>query len=50
MIEKVPPFDTRNVDALMAADEVMRYCNYCGQSFESVQGNLERLCPDCRED
>lgn len=40
----------------MSADDgskekkTQRHCNYCGQLFESTEGGLERLCPECRED
>ncbi|MDM7918426.1 MAG: hypothetical protein QUS12_04590 [Methanosarcina sp.] len=31
-------------------EKTQRRCNYCGKPFESTVGDLERLCPDCRED
>lgn len=40
----------RAVGDLKEKDGTQRHCNYCGKPFESTVGDLERLCPDCRED
>lgn len=40
---------------MSAADDLketktQRHCNYYGKPFEGTVGDLERLCPECRED